>query len=877
MCIEREKQALLKFKDGLVDYANELSSWGSKEENCCKWSRVRCNQSSGHVSALDFRPVVKNEYGGTSWTPFRGEIRSSLVELQQLTYLDLSLFQGSEISIPKFIGSLKNLRYLNFSGCEFVGTIPDQLGNLSRLVSLDLSKNNFDKVESLMFLSHLPALENLDMRNTNLSQATDWLQAINLLPSLTNMYLSGCELSLNILPPPSLVNSSRSLVVIDLSSNNLVSSIFPGLFIANHSLPALKHINLAFNDLEGEIPRTFGNLSSLETMDLSQNGLTGELPDMKNSSSIREIYLSGNKLNGSLTTSIGLLSNLEILDLSSNFMDGIISDIHFLNLSKLWYLDISLNSLTLNFSPNWVPPFQLITLKMSSCKLGPHFPQWLQVQKRIFHLDISNAGISDPISDWFWDLPLKLGYLNLSSNQFSGEVQKLSSILGSMSAVDLSSNHFHGSLPLLPPSTTILDLSKNMFSGTTSNLCSITGHKLNYLDLSDNFLSGELPDCWMHWRYLGIINLANNNFSGTIPASFGLLPVETLSLRNNSFSGELPPALGNCTALELLDLGENRLSGEVPEWIGENLSSLIVLRLRSNHFIGTIPLHLCYLDSLQILDLSRNNISGSIPECLSNFTAMALERRTAEMSYTYSSNIEDHSWGSEWKITEQYIAKLMVVWKGIELEFGKNLGLVKSIDLSRNNLSGEIPGGITVLIGLVSLNFSHNQLTGNIPPRIGHLKLLESLDLSTNQLSGRLPEGLSDLNFLSRLNLSYNNFSGKIPRSTQLQSFDDTSFKGNPGLCGEPLPNRCPGEQAASPPINGGSENADKQVGKDEIITSGFFISMGIGFATGFWGVCCSLLLYGPWRHAYFQFLDTVGSWLYVRAVMSVAKLQSML
>ncbi|KAF2321556.1 hypothetical protein GH714_000402 [Hevea brasiliensis] len=247
MCVEKEKQALLKFKDGLVDEDNQLCLWGNQEEDCCKWRGVKCNKNSGHVYGLDLRPtIVYNPNGiSLSYMPFKGEIGSSLLELQYLTYLDLSLFEGSETSIPKFIGSLTNLRYLNFSGCNFIGTIPYQLRNLTR------------------------------------------------------------------------------------------------------------------------IPISLGNPFSLEALDLSWNNLTGEVPNLSNFSFIKELRLPMNKLNGSLTESTGLLSNVEVMDISSNSMNGVISDIHFLTLSKLRHLDISLNSFTLNLSsywvPNWVPPFSLIS------------------------------------------------------------------------------------------------------------------------------------------------------------------------------------------------------------------------------------------------------------------------------------------------------------------------------------------------------------------------------------------------------------------------------------------------------------------------------------------------------------------------------------
>lgn len=119
------------------------------------------------------------------------------------------------------------------------------------------------------------------------------------------------------------------------------------------------------------------------------------------------------------------------------------------------------------------------------------------------------------------------------------------------------------------------------------------------------------------------------------------------------------------------------------------------------------------------------------------------------------------------------------------------LGLYNSIDLSSNNFRGEIPDAIGDLRSLSNLNLSHNALTGTIPKSLGNMEVLEALDLSVNQLRGVIPEELVRLAFLGSLDVSYNKLVGEIPLSTQFQSFTSDSFKGNSGLCGGPLSNRC--------------------------------------------------------------------------------------
>ncbi|MGV8048496.1 hypothetical protein PJP07_30300, partial [Mycobacterium kansasii] len=68
-----------------------------------------------------------------------GRIDPAVVELKHLQLLDLSYNDFYGIPIPQFLGSMKELRHLNLSEAGFSGRIPHQLGNLSKLISLQLS------------------------------------------------------------------------------------------------------------------------------------------------------------------------------------------------------------------------------------------------------------------------------------------------------------------------------------------------------------------------------------------------------------------------------------------------------------------------------------------------------------------------------------------------------------------------------------------------------------------------------------------------------------------------------------------------------------------------------------------------------------------
>ncbi|GAY45603.1 hypothetical protein CUMW_090600 [Citrus unshiu] len=890
-CIDEEREALLTFKESLVDESGVLSSWGPEDEkrDCCKWTGVGCSNRTGHVIKLEIQPIDFDSF------PLRGTISPALLQLHRLTYLDLSLNNFSGSPIPEFIGSLTKLSYLDLSFAEFEGPIPSHLGNLSALQHLDLSLNHLFSVGNLDWLWHLSSLTYLDLGSNNLSRSTDWLQVVGNLPLLTTLYLYRCHLP-PIVPLSLLnLNYSTSLQFLELSENNLTNSIYPWLFNAssnlvllgldsNHlrgSIPvALKHIvslsflGLASNEFEGGVPDFFGNMCSLTMLNISDNKLRGHFPELIQN--LSKLYLENNRLNGFTNNSIGQMSNLRTLSLNGNSLIGVISEAFFSNLSSLTTLNLADNNLSLEFSNDWIPPFQLNFIHLRSCKMGPHFPKWLQTQNQVKELDISDAGISDTIPDWFWNQTNELFVLNISNNQIQGKLPDLSMRFDtSGSGIDISSNHFEGPIPALPTTATFLNLSKNKFSGTMSIICSMDGNNLLYLDLSSNFLSGRLPGCWMQFDGLGILNLANNNFSGNIPDSIGFLRnILTLSLYNNSLTGELPSSLKNCSQLRVMDLGNNELSGEIPPWIGEGLSKLVVLSVTSNQFHGNMPFQLCRPAYIQVLDLSLNHMSGIIPKCFNNLTAMTQETSSnPTISMDYYFIVGGGTATAFSRYSSSYFDNVLLTWKGNKYRYKNTLGLVKILDLSNNKLGGSFPEEIMDLVGLVALNLSRNHLTGQIRPKIGQLKSLDFLDLSKNLFFGGIPASLSQLSGLSVMDLSYNNLSGKIPLGTQLQSFNASVYAGNPELCGLPLPNKCPNEDSASGQGRVVA-NTPEDEDEDEFITLGFYISLILGFFTGFWGFCSAILVNSSWRRSYFNFLTGVKNWVYVTVAVKIDKLK---
>ncbi|KAL8459267.1 hypothetical protein ACS0TY_036665 [Phlomoides rotata] len=979
-CPRIEKQSLQNFKLSLEDPESILSSWEG-DVNCCKWDGVVCNNLTGRVEELHLQQGLS------------GKLNPSLLDLKHLRYLDLSGNQFGA-TIPSFIGSFTNLEYLNFSNAGFHGRIPHDIGNLSNLHTLDLGGNlnnvtdsqvNFFVDDSLEWLSGLSQLEYLDMDYVNLKKATNWAQVINTHPSLVELHFRNC--SLDFMVPWNDVNVT-SLKFLDLSLNfrHFANSIVKWIFhqsnlvfldlsrnFLNGPMPShsnatkLQHIDLSFNifnssipdwlyfckDLEfvdlsgtllqGTISNAIANLTSLNTLNLPFNSLSGKLPtklckiksldlsfnefkgDISDSfgnmsdcflEALESLFLKGNELSGRLTNqfanfkrlqilvlaenslsgaipislgklfslkilalndnkfignlpeSFGQLFKLKYLDISNNMLGGVVTESHFVNLAKLEVFSASGNHLTLKVTPNWIPPVQLKNLRLGSWNLsgGSHFPSWLEKPKNIGELDLSNTGISGNVPSWCWEIP----FLNLSHNHLHGKIPYISGpqstedpyMYSSGQYILLSSNQFSGPLPRIGDTMKVLDLSNNSLSGDLSHfLCdTMANHTygLRILCLEGNQLSGELPDCWMKWKSLEFLSLGNNNIFGIIPNSMGhLVNLRSLNLYGNRISGQIPFSLQNCTSLVKMDLANNDLVGNIPAWVGTSLVELSILILRSNKMSGKVSSELCNLNSLQILDLSDNSLSGKIPRCVYNFTAMATERIyslnaqhvTVFRAASYSYSVDT------WDLLES----AAVVTKGRKAQYDTILWLVTNLDLSNNNLSGDIPEELTSLIELRSLNLSANHLTGLVPDSIGDMKQLESLDLSRNSLSGQIPTSLALISSLNYLNLSCNNLTGRIPTSTQLQSLNASSFISN-NLCGPPLEINCSSD--GDEPRGHKDKNEDE--GADESKIEWLYVVVSLGYAVGFSVVCSALVLMKAWREAYFGLLESMWDKLYV-------------
>ena len=244
------------------------------------------------------------------------------------------------------------------------------------------------------------------------------------------------------------------------------------------------------------------------------------------------------------------------------------------------------------------------------------------------------------------------------------------------------------------------------------------------LDMSNNFFEGQIP-CETH-AYI-LIDLSHNWLSGWSPSCADLSIIQHLFLQGNRLAGPVPKVTFSISFhLVTLDIRDNLFSGRIPYEVGE-LSNLRILLLSGNNFSGTIPKQLCWLKNLEIMDLSKNHLSGTIPHCFRNITfgklnaieafdglfqpnSTFLEFRHITIPYQGIINRYFEIYEVEQNVAADFGIEFVMKYRSYFYK-GGILDIMSGLDLSFNNLTGEIPLELGQLSPILALNLSYNQLT----------------------------------------------------------------------------------------------------------------------------------------------------------------------
>ncbi|XP_042479867.1 receptor-like protein 9DC3 [Macadamia integrifolia] len=752
------------------------------------------------------------------------------VNNSSLQYLIASAtkFQGQ---FPSSVGNLKFLKILYLVNCNFSGALPPSLANLSHVTELDLSGNSFSGQIPSIFRGNFPNLEYLWLDNNLLQGPIHsylfFLPSLRAL-SLSYNHFSGVINELN----HNISAFSSPLVEVDFSVNDFGYMVED----TNHSYDGRDNFVNTTRILElqmrycniSKFPKFLRTLKELTFLDLSYNKIS-KFPDFPGE--LRRLDLSFNRIT-KFPNFIRNFKALEDLDISSNRIDGAMPK-WIWQLQNLSYLDLSNNSLTGVELP--LPPtnqsFNIEYLYLYSNKIQDCLPT-APCSSQSFNQSNSDRFVS-PILGNLTSLLSKASHFSISANKLTGKIPFSICSASNLDFLDLSNNQLSGTVPTCLDSSNlrVLKLESNKLIGNIPlSICN--ARYLNILDLSKNFLSGTIPTCLGNIN-LGVLNLESNKLHGPIPPAFkDGCTLHTLKLNNNTLQGKVPRSLSNCKDLEVLDIGYNQLNDIFPYWL-ENLSVLQVLVMRSNKFGGPIA-QLPQIDSpfpsLHVIDLSFNAFIGNLPfQYILHWKAMMTVENDSDLNYISFSNSKGY----------YYQDTVVVMEKGLYLTMTGILTTFVTIDLSNNNFNGGIADALGNLKALKVLNLSGNSLRGKIPFSLGNLRELESLDLSRNKLSGEIPRQMTSLTFLSVLNVSYNNLIGSIPKGNQFDTFSNDSYEGNAGLCGLPLSKKCEIIDRESPPTSAFQKDNDSTSLLDwKFMVAGYCSGLIIGLVVGqqlFW------------------------------------------
>ncbi|MFQ6628088.1 hypothetical protein Gotur_006859 [Gossypium turneri] len=688
---------------------------------------------------------------------------------------------------------LRNLEVLDVSGNALEGMLPHCFSNLTALRVLDISRNHFQIPLSFAPFANLSNLKAL------LSNENKVVTEPSFYTSIPKFQLEVISLSKSITSQqlsrklPTFLYYQYDLRYVDLSLNNFSGTV-PTWLLENNT--KLEDLILKGNSFTGPLSFSSALISNVSSIDISENKIQGQIPTSICSTfpHLSRLFLSKNAFEGNIPLCLSGMKDLSILDLSNNQLYGKVPE-ELITKGSLTILRLSNN----NFSGNVVPAI----LKANG-----------------------------------------LQNLYLDGNKFSGEVTNVDvstfEFPNSLSDIDLSNNQLHGKLP--------------RWIGNASFLLRLA--------LSNNGFEGSIPMEFCNLNWLEFLDLSQNNLSGSIPSCFNPPNIKHVHLHGNRLRGPLSLAFYNSSSLVTLDLRGNNLTGSIPKWI-DTLSSLSVLLLKDNHFHGKVPIQLCKLYSLSIIDLSQNMFSGPIPSCLGNLSLPMKEKESLATGFYLPFTEKDESTSIAMRKLERdinpyypdsYLEEVIefTTKSGFYSYEGNILAYMTGIDLSCNNLTGHIPPELGNLSEIYSLNLSHNKLIGVIPSSFSKLHQIESLDLSYNNLSGEIPNQLVELNSLEVFSVAHNNLSGSIPEpKAQFGTFIESSYEGNPFLCGTILHKSCSRTDAPST-----RSNSLDDEGKDSLLdTYVFCVSFLVSYVVVVLTIFVVLYINPYWRSVWFSFI----------------------
>ena len=459
--------------------------------------------------------------------------------------LDLSSF-GLSGSVPSELGNLSRLQVLDLSGNELTGPVPPELVNLSSLEHLYLKGNRLSSCIPLE-LRNVPNNDLDSVRLYNCPKSATPM--IPLAPSITQVIGGTGLLRLEWRTP--LSDGGSDVIAYDL-----------------------RYIETSSDETVDSNWTVVQDVWTLGRSALSYQ-LTGLTDGRQYDLQIRAVNAVGDgpwstSEPGTPATPSACIAGRAVADVTNK---GLVSDCEVL----LELRDTLGGSATLN----WAADIDMANWE--GIRLHG-------TQRRVTDIELSSRDLSGSVPSELKDVT-SLQSLDLSRNQLTGRIPAELGTLINLQRLYLDSNQLTGEIP-----------------AKLGNLA-----QLYFMSLSDNQLEGEIPVSLSNLSRLALLYLNANQLTGEIPTELGnLSKLQWLSLSSNQLTGEIPVRLGDIAFLQWLNLNSNQLTGNMPAELGK-LTHLRRLNLSYNKLTGKMPAELGNLAKLEYLFLRANHVSGCIP------------------------------------------------------------------------------------------------------------------------------------------------------------------------------------------------------------------------------------------------------------------------